>query len=212
MRRARLVALLVVAAGLIGPPRAGQAGATRFRVDAGASRVVIHVGKAGLLGFAGHAHEVVAPIAHGALTVDPDRLGDASVEVVFDTSALRVTGAGEPAGDVADVQRTMLGPACLDVAHFPAIRFASTGVTGLGREPDGHRVVVRGALTLHGVTRAITLPARVDFKGDAIEASGKLTIRQTDFGIRPISKGGVVNVRDELDLDWRLIARRGDGG
>src|SRR5262249_21768231 len=119
------------------------------------------------------------------------------------------SGAGEPAGDVAEVQRTMLGPECLDVARFPTIHFASTSVTGLGRQPDEHRIAVRGTLTLHGVTRPITVPGHIEFKDNAIEASGTLTIRQTEFGIRPISKGGVVNVKDELTIEWRLVARRG---
>jgi hypothetical protein len=53
------------------------------------------------------------------------------------------------------------------------------------------------------------VPGRIEFKNDAIEASGTVTIHQTDFGIRPISKGGVVNVKDELNIEWRLVARRG---
>jgi polyisoprenoid-binding protein YceI len=209
MRRARTVGLLLLAVGLTGAPRGGRADEARYQLDAAASRVVIHVGKSGVFGFAGHEHEVVAPALRGSVAADPDRIGQASVEVTFDAAALRVTGAGEPAGDVAEVQRTMLGPECLDAARFPTIHFVSTAVMGLGRQPDGHRAAIRGTLTLHGVTRPITLPARIEFKNDGVEASGSVTIRQTEFGIRPISKGGVVNVKDELPVDWRLVARRG---
>jgi polyisoprenoid-binding protein YceI len=208
MTSARLAAVLCVAAGLASAGHVAGADAERYAIDADASRVTIHVGKSGLFGFAGHEHEVVAPIAHGALTADPDHIGAASVEVTVEAAALSVTGAGEPPGDVADVQRTMLGPQCLDVARFPRIRFASTAVTGLGHQPDGHRIVVRGNLTLHGVTRAITLPAQIDFKDGMIQASGAVTIKQTDFGIQPISKAGVVKVKDELDLRWRITGRR----
>jgi polyisoprenoid-binding protein YceI len=209
MRYARATRLLLVAVALIGAPRVGRADEARYRLDPAASRVAIHVGKSGVFGFAGHEHQVVAPVLRGSVAADPDRLGQASVEVTFDAAALRVTGAGEPAGDVAEVQRTMLGPECLDVARFPTIHFASTAVTGLGRQADEHRIAIRGALTLHGVTRAITVPARIEFKDDTIEASGSVTIRQTEFGIRPISKGGVVKVKDELNIDWRLVGRRG---
>jgi len=100
------------------------------------------------------------------------------------------------------------GPQCLDVARFPRIHFASTGVTGLGHQPDGHRIVVRGNLTLHGVTRPVTLPAEIDFKDGMIHASGAVKIKQSDFGIQPISTAGVVNVKDELDLRWRISGRR----
>jgi hypothetical protein len=48
----------------------------------------------------------------------------------------------------------------------------------------------------------------VHISGDSVEASGTLAIKQTDFGIKPISKAGVVNVKDELQIHWRLVGRR----
>jgi polyisoprenoid-binding protein YceI len=200
--------LLLVGVWLAGAARGARAESQRYVLDASASHVAIHVGKAGLLSFAGHEHEVVAPALRGRMSVDPGRLDDAAVEVDFDAAALRVTGAGEPAGDVAEVQRTMLGPECLDVARFPTIRFVSTAVTPAGDPEDRGHLAIRGNLTLHGVTRAIVVPARVDFHGDTVEATGTLTVRQTDFGIQPISKAGVVNVKNELDVRWKLVARR----
>ena len=194
--------------GLAFAPRAANAEASRYRIDREASRGLIHVGKAGLLSFAGHEHEVVAPDVRDSVTADAERPEQASVEVTFDASALRVTGAGEPAKDVADVQRTMLGPECLDAARFPTIRFVSSSVVPAGDEAGARRLAIHGALTLHGVTRPITVHARVDFEGDKVAASGTLTVRQTDFGIKPISKAGVVNVKDELNVTWRLVGRR----
>ena len=181
---------------------------SRYRIDRDANRVLIHVGKTGLLSFAGHEHEVAAPDVRGSITADPERPEQASVEVAFDATALRVTGTGEPAKDVAEVQRTMLGPECLDAARFPTIRFVSSSVASAGDEAGAHRLAIHGALTLHGVTRPITLHARVAFDGDKVEASGTMTLHQTDFGIKPISKAGVVNVKDELDVTWRLVGRR----
>ena len=202
------MALLALLLGLASAPRAANAEAARYRIDREASRVFIHVGKAGLLSFAGHEHEVAAPDVRGTVTADAERPEQTSVEVTFDASALRVTGAGEPAKDVAEVQRTMLGPECLDAARFPTIRFVSSSVAAAGEEAGARRLAIHGALTLHGVTRPIILHARVEFEGDKVEASGTLTVRQTDFGIKPISKAGVVNVKDELDIKWRLVGRR----
>src|SRR5689334_15927637 len=168
MRRARPgLVLALVAGGWLGlAARAAHAAPSRFEVDAQASRVLIHVGKSGVFGFAGHEHEVIAPAVRGIVTADAEQLAQASVEVTFDAAALRVTGAGEPGKDVPDVQRTMLGPECLDVARFPSIRFESRAVTDAGPEPGGRRVAIHGALTLHGVTRAITFPARVAIDRD----------------------------------------------
>jgi polyisoprenoid-binding protein YceI len=194
--------------GLVGAQTVARADTSRYAVDANASRLVVHVGKSGLFAFAGHEHEVVAHGPRGTVSADPEQITRASVEVVFDAAALRVTGKGEPAGDVPEVQKTMLGPDCLDVARFPDIRFVSTAVTTKRRAADTFDLEIRGELTLHGVKRPLAVPTRVVFQSDAIAASGTITIRQTDFGIKPISKAGVVNVKDELDLTWRLIARR----
>ena len=36
---------------------------------------------------------------------------------------------------------------------------------------------------------------------------GTFDIRRTDFGIKPISIGGVVNVKDELAITFTIVAR-----
>ena len=63
---------------------------------------------------------------------------------------------------------------------------------------------LHGDLTIHGVTRPLTLRVHLEIKGDTLEATGSTTIRQTDFGITPISKAGVVKVKDELAINWRI--------
>jgi polyisoprenoid-binding protein YceI len=178
----------------------------QYALDSKASQIAIHVGKSGLFGFAGHEHEVVAGSFHGKVVVDPDQIGRSTVEISIDAASLRVTGQGEPAKDVTEVQAAMVGPECLDVRRFPTIRFVSKSVTA---GPAGARdLTIRGELTLHGVTREIAIPARLELSADSLTATGATTLRQKDFGITPISKAGVVNVKDELALRWRLVGRR----
>ena len=35
-----------------------------------------------------------------------------------------------------------------------------------------------------------------------------MTLKQTDFGIKPVSTAGVVKVKDEVRIELRLVARR----
>ena len=178
-----------------------------YTIEPAASQVRIHVGKAGLFRFAGHGHEVVAPIHQASAVVDPDHVESSSVELTFDAAALRVTERGEPAGDVPKVQQAMVGPECLDAGRFPTIRFASRAVTIKTATADAFDVVVTGDLTLHGVSREVLVPVHVVLGRDSISATGSTTIRQTAFGIQPISVAGVVNVNDELEIGVRLVAR-----
>ena len=101
----------------------------------------------------------------------------------------------------------MVGPECLDAGRFPTIRFASRAVTVKGRTAGGFDVVVRGELTLHGVSREVLVSVHVVVGKDSISATGTTKVRQTAFGIKPISVAGVVNVKDELEIAWRVVAR-----
>jgi polyisoprenoid-binding protein YceI len=178
-----------------------------YVVVPGQSQALIQVGKAGLFKFAGHEHEVAAPVAAGQVVADESDLARSSVSLTFQASALRVTGRGEPADDVPKVQEKMLGPEALDVARHPTITFHSTAVSGRASGPQGWDVQVEGDLTLHGVTRRVTLPLHVARTGDTLSVTGQTVIRHTDYGMKPISVAGVVKVKNELRLDFRIAAR-----
>jgi polyisoprenoid-binding protein YceI len=182
-----------------------RAAPRRYTLDPTQSRVEIHVGKTGLFGFAGHEHDVVAGTFLGSATFDPDRVIGSTVDLTIDAAALRVTGQGESADDVPKVQAAMVGPDCLDAGRFPTIRFVTTSIAEVGAAgPKGRDLTLRGDLTLHGVTRPLAMRVHLESTGDALEATGRTTLRQTDFGITPISKAGVVKVKDELTIVWRI--------
>jgi polyisoprenoid-binding protein YceI len=178
-----------------------------FHVDKG-SQVVIHVGKAGAFGFAGHAHEVAAPATAGTVTVDRGDLSRSQVEVEFDAASLKVTGKDEPAGDVPEVQRVMLSDRVLDVKRYPKIVFRSLRVAKGASAGDLVTIVIDGELTLHGVTRPCRVPVSVRLAADSLMAHGSLTIKQSDYGIQPVTAGGgSIRVKDELEIVIDVRAR-----
>jgi polyisoprenoid-binding protein YceI len=101
----------------------------------------------------------------------------------------------------------MAGPRVLDVARFAAVEFRSGKVEGRPISPGSYEVAVTGELSLHGVSKSLRLPARVELSADVIVASGRTALRQTDFGMEPVSVGGVVKVRNELAVEFRVLAR-----
>ncbi len=184
------------------------AAALVFRVDASTSRVTIKVGKAGLFKFAGHEHEVSALGFSGEVVADPAEPTRSSVHLTFEAAAVKVTGSAEPPGDVPKVQETMSGPRVLDVARFPEVRFDSRRVGGHRNADGAWEIEVTGDLRLRGETRPLTLPMRVELSGDTLAASGQATIRHSDFGMEPVSVAGVVKVKNELLIEYRIVARR----
>lgn len=170
------------------------------------SKVTVHVGRAGVFSFAGHEHEVVGPVT-GEVVADDAALDKSTVTLEFDLTQLKVTGKGEPADDVPKVQAKMEGPEALDVARFPKATFRSTAVSGTATGAQSWDLQVKGELTLHGVTAPAVASMRIARGGNAFNATGRATIRHTDFGMKPISVAGVVKVKNELTLEFAVTAR-----
>jgi polyisoprenoid-binding protein YceI len=196
----------VCAAALAASIAVAAAGPRTFTVDIEHSRARIDVGKTGAFSFAGHTHEVEAPLTSGVVHLDPDALSRSDVRLEFNAAAMRVTGRNEPPGDVPKVTQAMLGDQVLDAKKYPSITFESTSVSAKGALP-ALELSVAGKLTIRDTTKSVTAPVAVKVDGAALTATGKFTITQTDFGIKPISVGGVVKVKDELTITFTIAAR-----
>jgi len=198
--------LTCVAVPILMAVTSGGLAGTTYLVVPEKSSLRIEVGKGGAFGFvAGHTHEVEGRI-QGRVTADARDLSGAEIQLTIRAADLRVSGKGEPPADVPKVQERMLGPDVLDVARFPEITFRSTSVAvGEGRSAAAD-VRVTGELTLHGRTKSIAAPVRVHIDGGSLTASGTLTVKQSDFGIKPVSVAGVVNVKDALTIHFEVTA------
>lgn len=186
----------------------GAQGGT-YQIDQTATSVLIEVGKGGVFSFAAHDHEVVAPAVAGSIVLDQTDVTKSKVSLEFNAAALKVTGKGEPAEDVPEVQAAMLSDRVLDVRQYPTITFRSNRVSLVRKGADRLTLNVAGDLTLHGITRPVTTRVEVGLKDPSLTATGTARIRQTDFGMTPVTAGGgTVRVKDEVDVVFRVVARR----
>jgi polyisoprenoid-binding protein YceI len=182
-----------------------------FRIDTAASKIVVDVGRSGLFAFAGHDHEVAVSAFTGRLMLDRTDVTRSKLSVQFDASAMTVTGRGEPPEDVLEVQRVMLSDRVLDVERYPRINFVSRRISLVELEPSPDRMKLRidGELTLRGVARPIIVPIDVRLSADRLTVTGKVRVRQTLFGIRPVTAGaGTVRVKDEVEVVFTVVAQR----
>jgi len=160
-------------------------------IDVERSTLTVHAYKAGLFSAFADNHVIRAPIAGGRINEE----GMLAVELTVKTAKMTVLDPGMSPDKRAEVQTRMHGPEVLDSARYPEIRFASTRVA-----PDGeNQWRVTGELTLHGVSRPLTLDV---MRRDG-RFRGTVSIRQRDFDIQPISiVGGTVKVKDELRIEF----------
>jgi polyisoprenoid-binding protein YceI len=165
-------------------------------IDPDRSVITIHVGKAGLLSAAGHEHWVNAPISRGAINDS----ATPRVEFTVETAKMRVKP--DPKVDAkteAQIQKDM-EDMTLETARYREIAFQSSHIE---KAAEGEWRV-DGALSLHGVSKPIRLNVRRD--GDAY--TGRTILKQTDFGIKPISiGGGAIKVKNEIEIEFRIYTR-----
>ena len=215
-RRLLLVAALL--AGCAAPPpatapapldaagwyrQAGAAGATVLAIDPTQSLIAVTVRRGGLLARLGHDHVVASHAITGFAAPVAGR-ADFSFrldQMTVDEPALR-REAGldtQPSAAAVDGTRTNMLTRVLDAERFPLVALHAQQLAG---QP------MQLTITLHGVTRTVAAPARIDATPDGVVATGSLVLRQSDFGITPMSvMGGAIAVQDALELHYRIVAR-----
>jgi polyisoprenoid-binding protein YceI len=192
---------------LVGEARSAQASADSgvYQVDP-SSRLVVKTGKAGLFGFAGHAHVIRARTVAGELVYRPGG-PTSSLRLTVPTDSLEVLTPPDTAEirKVTEAMRTDV----LHVDRFPTMTFAADAVDARNGKVD-----MRLAVTMEGVTRRLPVTAEVTIGADTIRATGSFTAKQTDFGIEPFSGGpaGTVKVADKVTFCFDLVAVRGGTG
>jgi len=98
----------------------------------------------------------------------------------------------------------------MEVAQFPTATFSLTQPIEVGRAPvEGQDVEVEatGDLTLHGVTREVTIPLTARLRGSTFAVDGSVTVTFTDFGIDDPS-GGPASVGTDGELEVLLVFTR----
>jgi polyisoprenoid-binding protein YceI len=70
-------------------------------------------------------------------------------------------------------------------------------------------VNLTGDLEIHGVKKAVTIPAKAVHTSNGIEVLGSLTFPFSDFGMTPPSIGGFVSVEDDATLEFLIALQKG---
>jgi polyisoprenoid-binding protein YceI len=185
---------------------AAAAGEAVYAIEPDASLLAVTVRRAGLMARLGHDHVVASHTLAGHAAPGLGR-ADVSFRVdqltVDEPQLLRDAGIDtRPSPEAVEGTRhNMLGPV-LDAQHYPVVTLHAE------RSVDGNGPL-RVAVTLHGVTRWLELPAAVQVDAHQVTAQGTARLKQTDFGITPFAVGGgLLAVDDELVVRYHIVARR----
>jgi polyisoprenoid-binding protein YceI len=92
----------------------------------------------------------------------------------------------------------------MNTAQFPNATFELTAPIDLGSPPaPGTQITVpaTGELTLHGVTKPVTIDLKAQQLGDTIEVNGTLPVKFADYDIPNPSFGGI-SVKDHGEFEF----------
>lgn len=179
-----------------GPAAVKSIQAGTYKVDPHHTQViwsVDHLGLSRLYGMVGQMS--------GELRLDPARPEAASVAIDIPLSGLTVTSS-QFAGHLATGD-------LFDTAKFPSARFVSRSVT-----VTGDKAVIRGDLTLRGVTRPVVLDARLYgaganpmSKAQTVGFSATAKLKRSEFGLGY----AVPAVSDEVSLEITAAFEKAPG-
>ncbi|HYZ93369.1 MAG TPA: YceI family protein [Actinomycetota bacterium] len=133
-----------------------------------------------------------------------DGLTVRSVDVTADLQQLRSDR------DMRDRRIRELG---LETDRLPDARFVLTEPISFDARPAAGRRVTRtvtGELTLHGVTRKVSLPVRAQWSSGRIEVIGSLEIQFADYDIEQI-RLNQVTTEDHGTMELKLVFVPGSG-
>ncbi len=178
------------------------------------SRVHIHTGSSGIFGFAGHEHTVSAGDLIGRAAVDSTDMSAFMLSITFPADSLRVIDE-ERRQDSPKIERDMREKV-LESRRFPLIEVRGVTFTPKREDPGTTTPLPIGncsgtiviELALHGTTRTLTLPIDLEIDAHRLRARGELTIKHEDFAMKRVKVAGVVNVAEELEIDFDIRGRR----
>jgi polyisoprenoid-binding protein YceI len=100
-------------------------------------------------------------------------------------------------------------PDFFDVKKFPFSTIAITKAESI----NGENINVTGNLTIKGITHPVTFPAEIEVKGAIVNATGKLIIDRTLWGVRYKSGKFFDNLKDQaiadsIEFNIKIVAKK----
>ena len=99
----------------------------------------------------------------------------------------------------------------LESDRYPTATFKLTSPIALTADATSGQTVhvsATGDLTIHGVTKSVTIPIDARLTGSKIELVGSISFPFSQFGMTPPSIGGFVSVQNTATMEFQLLLTR----
>jgi polyisoprenoid-binding protein YceI len=176
-----------------------------FFFDSRKSFISVQVFAAGIASVVAHSPKFTVRQFIGKVEFFPGATRKVSVGVNMPVRSLEIT---DDIGKMerSEIERVMFEEV-LEADKYPEIEFSSPRVQAA--QPGESLQKLRGNLSLHGVTRELSLELQVVVTEGALRAQGSFSLKQTDFGLKLGSiANGKLKFKNELKCACFIIGRR----
>jgi len=178
-----------------------------YVVDARASRFTVQAFASGILSAMGHNPRIGIRAFTGEVDFNAEALQANHLRLSMKANSLGVLD------DISDKDRREIELAMneqvLESARYPDIIYEAPAVTVTHLGGSLYSAVLLGALSFHGTTHNQSVTARIALFDEMLRSSGEFTLKQSDYGIKPVSvAGGALKVKDELKFSFEMVARK----
>jgi polyisoprenoid-binding protein YceI len=177
-----------------------------YVIQSAASRFTVQAFASGLLSAFGHNPVIAIPSFSGEVRLS-EEIEKSTLAMTIDATSLKV-GTEMKDKDRVELEWQM-HENVLESAGYPEIVYRCSRISASKTNEGQYWVALNGELTLHGVTKALTVPARVFVNGDSMRASGNFSLLQSDYDIQLVSvAGGALKVKDEVKFSFEITAQK----
>lgn len=139
----------------------------------------------------GEKHDGKFETFSGTFKFDKENLAESSVQVTIDMNAIWTDAGNRLTGHLKNED-------FFEVIQYPESIFESSALAHV----DGDNYNITGNLTLHGVTKEITMPATITEADGKLEVAIDYNLKRSDFGMNFNLDG----INDEVPLSIRISA------
>lgn len=146
-------------------------------------------------------HTGTIPVTEGSIAMEGTTVTGGNI--VLAVNQVVVTDlTGDSKGKLEGHLRS---PDFFNADSFPRAEFLIQETVPMAQDSAGANTIVKGRLTIRGVSKGIRFPANIRMQGDSLVATANFNINRQQWGIRYAGKQDDL-IRDEVNLDLVLRA------
>ena len=143
-----------------------------------------------------YAHTGTVNIKSGELYFEKDKLTGGKIEV--DLNTIKVINLDD--SGATKLINHLMSADFFHVAKFPVATF---NITGSEKNQDGS-FNITGDISVRGVTKTISFPARITITGNELSAEAEITVNRVDFGAS-FQSASVGTLPEDIVSDYVII-------